>query len=380
MASLAGNSTNGIPNWKKYVQDNTQSATLKYTIESPTYLFKNVSNTKPEDLISELNVGQEITIAAKTLFKISMNSAVAKVSGIRAFTQKEAAKCRVGGETGYILISKIRKPTKAPDSVEKKTIEMAQGNLNELKRIAKIGTSPRNGVDIEVDGFGLISDVATVEKVPERVNGREAKADIVLKDSKGNRLIYISHKAGGGAKAFQQYGGVSETAGTKEIPGMIYSHPEVQKFLSDLYDLYEQALGGNAPRSNPFDKNGRLTIGRLYRPISSMDLIGKSVFGPGYGGPSGIDNVDVIAQGAFKFKGFMTSGEDIAFRLTWVHFDYRGGDLDDFNTGQYQALLVSRSASDRRTKTPKGDIMGLRTGIFNRSYLSGTSMHIDALV
>ena len=111
-----------------------------------------------------------------------------------------------------------------------------------------------------------------------------------------------------------------------------------------------------------------------------MDLIGKSVFGPGYGGPSGIDNVDVIAQGAFKFKGFMTSGEDIAFRLTWDHFDYRGGDLDDFNTGQYQALLVSRSASDRRTKTPKGDIMGLRTGIFNRSYLSGTSMHIDALV
>ena len=219
-----------------------------------------------------------------------------------------------------------------------------------------------------------------MEKVPERVNGREAKADIVLKDSKGNRLIYISHKAGGGAKAFQQYGGVSETAGTKEIPGMIYSHPEVQKFLSDLYDLYEQALGGNAPRSNPFDKNGRLTIGRLYRPISSMDLIGKSVFGPGYGGPSGIDNVDVIAQGAFKFKGFMTSGEDIAFRLTWDHFDYRGGDLDDFNTGQYQALLVSRSASDRRTKTPKGDIMGLRTGIFNRSYLSGTSMHIDALV
>ena len=108
---LLGNSTNGIPNWKKYVQDNTQSATLKYTIESPTYLFKNVSNTKPEDLISELNVGQEITIAAKTLFKISMNSAVAKVSGIRAFTQK-AAKCRVGGETGYILISKIRKPTK----------------------------------------------------------------------------------------------------------------------------------------------------------------------------------------------------------------------------------------------------------------------------
>ena len=77
--------------------------------------------------------------------------------------------------------------------------------------------------------------------------------------------------------------------GTKEIPGMIYQHPEVEKFLIDLYDLYNQALTGDAPQSNPFDKNGRLTIGRLYRPIRSMDLIGKSVFGPGYGGPSGID-------------------------------------------------------------------------------------------
>ena len=107
MASLAGNSTNGIPNWKKYVQDNTQSATLKYTIESPTYFFKSVSNTKPEDLISELNVGQEITIAAKTLFKISMNSAAAKVSGIRAFTQKEAAKCRVAVSYTHLTLPTI---------------------------------------------------------------------------------------------------------------------------------------------------------------------------------------------------------------------------------------------------------------------------------
>ena len=92
---------------------------------------------------------------------------------------------------------------------------------------------------------------------------------------------------------------------------MIYQHPEVEKFLIDLYDLYNQAMTGDAPQSNPFDKNGRLTIGRLYRPIRSTDLIGKSVFGPGYGGPSGIDCVDVIAQGPFKFKGFMTSEEDM---------------------------------------------------------------------
>lgn len=385
MASLSGNSTNGTPNWTKYVKNNTQWNTLEYLIEtpagSPTYLFAAASNTKPEQLLFELPAGTKIKILSTSTTKITANAQALKGKSINAFTQKEAARCKIGaGMIGYVLISKIKKPTKAPDSVEKRTISMAQSNLDELKRIAKIGTSRKNGVDIEVDGFGLLQDCCTISKVPDRVNGREAKADIVIKDSKNKDLIYISHKAGGGAKAFQQYGGVSETAGTQEMPGMIYQHPEVEKFLIDLYDLYNEAMTGNAPQSNPFDKNGRLTVGRLYRPIRSADLIGKSVFGPGYGGPSGIDCVDVIAQGPFKFKGFMTSEEDIAFRLTWDHFDYRGGDIDDFNDGMYQALLVSRSASDRRTKTPKGDIQGLRTGIFNRSYLSGTSLNIDALV
>ena len=67
---------------------------------------------------------------------------------------------------------------------------MIQTDLDKLKE-KFVGKKRVSGIDIEVDGFGLITDVA-VEKVPERVNGREAKADIVLKDSKGNRLIYIS--------------------------------------------------------------------------------------------------------------------------------------------------------------------------------------------
>ena len=62
------------------------------------------------------------------------------------------------------LYQKLENQLKKPDSVEKKTIEMGQSNLNELKRIAKIGTSRKNGVDIEVDGFGLISDVVLWKK------------------------------------------------------------------------------------------------------------------------------------------------------------------------------------------------------------------------
>lgn len=375
MPSLSGNSTNGTPNWDKYVVNNNYQS-IKYTIETPAIFFKNVTNTKEDHILGELAPGTELTITSPTKINISAT----KPSGVsRAISSQAAAKVRIGKQTGYVLLNKIKKPTKAPDSVEKRTITMAQNVLNQLKNIAGVGNKSRSGIDIEVEGFGLITDVATVEKVPERVNNREAKADIVLKNSKGDRLIYISHKAAGGAKAFQQYGGVSETAGTKEMPGLVYNNPEVQRFLNDLYSLYQSSLDGSGNNLNPFE-NGELKVGRLYRPIQDTMLINQSVFGPGFGGPSGIDNVDVIAQGPFIFKPYINSEGDISFTLRWDHFDYRGGDIDDFNSGQYQALLVSRSASDRRTKTAQGDIPGVRTGIFNRSYLSGQSVPIDSIL
>jgi len=375
MPSLSGNTTYGTPNWDKYVTNNNYQS-IKYTIETAALFFKNVTNTKEDHILGELAPGTELTISSPTKTNISAT----KPSGVpRSFSSQPSAKVIIGNKTGYVLINKIKKPTKAPDKVEKRTINMAQNTLTQLKSIAQVGNKPKSGIDIEVEGFGLISDVTSVEKVPERVNNREAKADIVLKDSKGNRLIYISHKAAGGAKAFQQYDGVSETAGTKEMPGLIYNNPEVQQYLNNLYSLYQSSLDGTGNNLNPFD-NGQLSVGRLYRPVRDMTLINQSVFGPGFGGPSGIDNVDVIAQGPFIFKPYINAEGDITFTLRWDHFDYRGGDIDDFNDGQYQALLVSRSASDRRTKTSQGDIPGVRTGIFNRSYLSGQSVNIDAVL
>ena len=375
MPSLSGKSTNGTPNWDKYVVNNNYGQ-VTYTIETQTLFFKQVSNTKVDHVWSQLPPGTELKILSPRTVKISAE----RDTGVtQKITSQSAASVQIGNKKGYVLITKIRKPTKAPDSVEKRTISMAQTDLDNLKSKAGVGKKRVSGIDIEVDGFGLITDVATVEKVPERVNGREAKADIVLKDSKGTRLIYISHKAAGGAKAFQQYGGISETAGTKEMPGLVYNNPEVQKFLNDLYSLYQSSLDGTGNNMNPFEK-GKLKEARLYRPITDTQLINQSVFGPGFGGPSGIDNVDVIAQGPFIFKSVMNPYGDIVITLSWDHFDYRGGNINEFNSGQYQALLVSRNASDRRTKTPQGDIPGVRTGVFNRSYISGKSMPIDSIL
>jgi hypothetical protein len=376
VASLSGNSTNGIPNWDKYVKNQASLATVKYDLEKAAFLYKNVSNTKQSDVIGLLPVGTVVNIISPTQYKISVSKEAGKTS-----TNKPAAKVRYDGKSGYVLITAIRKPTKAPDSVEKRTIDITQTTLNAYKQVSGIGRGPKSGINIEVEGFGVIQNVATVSKVPQRVNNREAKADIVLKDTKGKPLLYVSHKAGGGAKAFQQYGGISKKAGTKANPGLIYNDPETQQYLSDLWKLYQDALAG-APDyglANPFDEKGILKYGRIYRFVKSDDLIGKSVFGPDYGGAFGIDNVNLIGQGNFIFKPYMNDVQDISIRLNFENFEING-DISEFRKGDYRAIFISRSASDRKTETPFGNIPKLRSGIFNMSYLSGQSENIDALL
>lgn len=378
MASLSGNSTNGIPNWEKYVKNQTSLSSVNYDLEQPAYLYKNLTNSKATDNLGLIPAGSIVKILSTTLYKVS---AAKGVTGDKAVNNQPSAKVRYGNQTGYVRITAIRKPTKAPDSVEKRTIDLTQNTLNQLKSVSGVGRGAKAGIDIEIEGYGIISNVATASKVPQRVNNREAKADIVLKDVNNKPLFYISHKAGGGAKAFQQYGGISKKAGTRSNPGLMYNDPETQAYLNDIWKLYQDALGG-APQygeANPFDSNGNLKYGRIYRFVQSPTLINRAVFGPDYGGPFGIDNVNLIGQGNFIFKPYMNSEQDIAVKLRFNNFDING-DLTEFVEGDYRAIFVSRSASDRKTETPQGDIPKLRSGIFNLSYLSGQSENIDALL
>ena len=50
MPSLSGNSTNGTPNWDKYVVNNNYQS-VKYTIETTALFFKNVTNTKEDHIL-----------------------------------------------------------------------------------------------------------------------------------------------------------------------------------------------------------------------------------------------------------------------------------------------------------------------------------------
>ena len=160
MPSLSGNSTNGTPNWDKYVVNNNYQS-VTYTIETQALFFKQVSNTKIDHVHDQLFPGTELKILSPRTVKISAE----RDTGVtQKITSKPAANVQIGNKKGYVLINKIKKPTKAPDSVEKRTISMAQTDLDNLKSKAGVGKKRVSGIDIEVDGFGLITDVATSRK------------------------------------------------------------------------------------------------------------------------------------------------------------------------------------------------------------------------
>jgi len=134
-------------------------------------------------------------------------------------------------------------------------------------------------------------------KVYKGINGATTfkgthKADFSL-NTDGTPKIFISHKVGTSAKAFQQYGGFTG----------LYSYPEVAKFTEDVKEI----TGGKMEPGGPSYR----------RKVNSEEVIRKAVYGLDFGASSyGIDNVQIVIQGdlelqplndgTFLLKGFHT--------------------------------------------------------------------------
>ena len=93
---------------------------------------------------------------------------------------------------------------------------------------------------------------------------------------------HVSHKAGDGPKAFQQWSGTSQ-----RVEPLIYNHPETQAFISTLQSMFPNGMPGST------------TVGRR---IQDENLKKMAVYGSGYGGPKGESNVDVTMQGMLNIQ------------------------------------------------------------------------------
>ena len=169
---------------------------------------------------------------------------------------KEIATKLTANDGTVLLVKPIEQQGDATVRIE---LEALAGLLKQLKQLGS--------ADIKV-GNKIYKDITDGYKVPGT-----PKADLALTNSKGTPVIFISHKDGDSAKDFQQYGGVTAYA----------DNPEVKAFAKSVL---KKSPDGIMPQGGGFK-----------RQLNDEELIRKSIYGSGYGGAFGENNVQVVCQG-----------------------------------------------------------------------------------
>ena len=150
------------------------------------------------------------------------------------------------------------------------------------------------------------------------------KSDFHAVDASGNEVAWLSHKKGSKAKDFGQWGGMSDREMKIVYANMPEAKEEILKFAKDVIDKYPD---GAIPRATT-----------LARKITNGKLRGISIYGNGFGGERGIQNVDLVLQGDPVFKGNKlvatgsahTNGERIEGEFEPVLMAMYKGDRDNF--------------------------------------------------
>jgi len=192
-------------------------------------------------------------------------------------------------------------------------------------------------VDISFNGI-VYSDIVTATTVP-----KTPKADFSFDNSKGERVIFVSHKAGSKARDFQQYGGVTAIA----------DDPEVQSFVKAVKEnLQDPSL---------------MEPGRGFRrKVTSPELIRKVVYGLDFQPKEnyGINNVQGLLQGTLKFTKIdeEETGEPI-YKMSSNHTILN----PNLPEGDYEAYFYVTMRRNRNQFGIKNARFGVYTEAFKRN-------------
>jgi hypothetical protein len=287
MASLSGNASTGETNWEKYVKNNARFKTTSYVLESDTSL-----------LVFSGSKSTEKALKKSTSIKILSPQ-------IKIISDKQYANIRTAGKTGFVLISKIKKPTGSSTASKKAGIDFGllvkyQKNgmassytLNtpsptesgERDFINEINSKITTPITLKI-GTKTYNNVVGVNKV-----AGTPKADLVFvsynESSKSfAEVCYVSHKKGSTYRDFGQWSGISPSAGSS-----IFDHPLTQKFIADVQKHADKTFNNKAISAT-------FTIVKKIEGKNSLDLMMRSMYGPDYGSPGrGANNIDFLLQG-----------------------------------------------------------------------------------
>jgi hypothetical protein len=184
----------------------------------------------------------------------------------------------------------------------------------------------------------------------------DPKADIAIIDDRGNEVGFISHKKEGGAKAFQQYGGISSSAGSN-----IYNDKIVQDFVKDLREMMQTKF------SDDRAKAGFSAFRYVPNTRAGQQLVSRSVYGPDWteGRKFNRQSVHCIGQGS----PILTRQQNGSYNLTFSESTHYANEYRWAFQGDYKAILAVTYRIGRKVQTDGITLKDVRGGIYPYDFI-----------
>ena len=195
-----------------------------------------------------------------------------------------------------------------PTAKEEEQIKLVREQLEKIKE--KIGS---DFVKLRVGNNTY--EVTEVEDTPGT-----PKSDMNFIGRNGVRLGFCSLKDGATAGAIQQWGGASVSR-----EPLIAAHPEVVAFVKTAREMFPTEI----PQGTT-----------VAREITDPKLRMQGIYGSGYGGSLGVNNVDVLLQGTVKINA-----------INFTEYKITGSAMTHSNGStlppEYQPVLMAIYKGDR---------------------------------
>ena len=146
------------------------------------------------------------------------------------------------------------------------------------------------------------------------------KSDMNFIGRNGVKLGFCSLKDGATAGAIQQWGGASVSR-----EPLIAAHPEVQAFVKTAREMFPKEI----PQGTT-----------VAREISDQKLRMQGIYGSGYGGSIGVNNVDVLLQGTVKINAINST----EYKITGSAMTHSNGST---LPPEYQPVLMAIYKGER---------------------------------
>jgi hypothetical protein len=321
--------------WEYYIEgkDDWKSFEKNMVLSDSFALWKDFTGTKTATV---KKAGTRITLLGNKS-QIIPKGAPRKPSTI-------CANVEIGGVRGWVPINKIEKPSRG---ASKSTTAKEDIALRDLDRAIKkrVKEYSGNGICIVVRkhaGKGFPVQMYMDCTAARTIKGTP-KSDFAIVNSNSEEICQISHKDGGGAKAYQQYGGTSPSAGK-----LIHKHDVVQnsfrQFVNVLDDITTKSPKQRYKVKIPWTSAGK-------------KLMNMAIYGPEYNDikftPSR-ENVNFIGQGTPSLVEYIgrkpaaLKSCGLIFELQFTEGVEVNGCLDHFKDPGYVPYVIARYTSDRK--------------------------------